>query len=100
MEKSIQNKLPQIAQLMRMHHVKHAYAFGSAITGTENVKSDLNFVIAFSEEMDYKTYGDNYACLLYELQALLHREIDLVANETLTNPFVLEIIDNHKIKIV
>ena len=100
MENIIQDNLAQIQQLMRVHHVEHAYAFGSAAIGTMHEDSDIDFVIAFTEGLDYKTYGDNYFSLLYALQTLLHREVDLVAEETLTNPYLLQSINNQKFKVL
>lgn len=100
MQNIIQANLPQIQQLMRAHHVRHAYAFGSAVTGAMQKDSDVDFVITFTEGLDYKTYGDSYFNLLYALQKLLHREVDLVAEETLTNPYLLQNINSQKIKVL
>jgi predicted nucleotidyltransferase len=100
MQNIIQNNLPQIQQVMRAHYVAQAYAFGSATTGVMHEDSDVDFVITFTEGLDYKTYGDNYFNLLYALQNLLHCEVDLVAEETLTNPYLLESINNQKIQVI
>ncbi len=100
MQNIIQSKLLQIQQLMRTHHVAHAYAFGSAATGTMQEDSDVDFVISFTEGLDYKTYGDNYFNLLYALQNLLGCEVDLVAEETLTNPYLLQSINNQKLQVL
>jgi predicted nucleotidyltransferase len=100
MQNIIQANLLQIQQLMRTHHVAQAYAFGSAITGNMHQDSDVDFVITFAEGLDYKTYGDSYFNLLYALQNLLHREVDLVAEETLTNPYLLQSINNQKLQVL
>lgn len=100
MKDIIQSNLTQIQQLMRSHKVMHAYAFGSAATGTMHPDSDVDFVIALNEGLDYKTYGDNYFNLLYALQELLHCDVDLVAEETLTNPYLLQSINNQKLQIL
>ena len=100
MQNIIEANLPQIQQVMRAHHVARSYAFGSATTGVTHQDSDVGFVIAFTEGLDYKTYGDNYFNLLYALQNLLHCEVDLVAEETLTNPYLLESINNQKIQVI
>jgi predicted nucleotidyltransferase len=100
MQNIIQSNLLQIQQLMRSHKVAHAYAFGSAATGNMHPESDVDFVITFNEGLDYKTYGDNYFNLLYALQNLLQCDVDLVAEETLTNPYLLQSINNQKLRIL
>jgi predicted nucleotidyltransferase len=100
MENIIQDNLPQIQQLMREHHVAHAYAFGSVTTRVMREDSDVDFVITFTEGLDYKTYGDNYFNLLYALQNLLQCEVDLVAEETLTNPYLLQSINSQKLQVL
>jgi len=100
MKNIIQSNLPQIQHLMRSHKVTHAYAFGSVVTGTMHPESDVDFVITFNEGLDYKTYGDNYFNLLYALQDLLNCEVDLVAEETLTNPYLLQSINTQKLQIL
>lgn len=92
--------MQQIQQLMRAHGVARAYAFGSAATDTMHPESDVDFVISFNEGLDYKTYGNNYFNLLYALQNLLNREVDLVAEETLTNPYLLQSINNQKLQVL
>ena len=62
--------------------------------------SDVDFVITFNEGLDYKTYGDNYFNLLYALQTLLHREVDIVAEETLTNPYLIQNINDQKLLVL
>jgi hypothetical protein len=47
-----------------------------------------------------KTYGDNYFNLLYALQNLPQCEVDLVAEETLTNPYLLQSINNQKLQVL
>jgi uncharacterized protein len=100
MHNIIQDNLPKIQQLMRLHQVRQAYAFGSAATGTMHQDSDVDFVITFNEGLDHKTYGDNYFDLLYALQNLLNREVDLVAEETLSNPYLLQSINNQKVRVL
>ncbi|WP_366788854.1 HepT-like ribonuclease domain-containing protein, partial [uncultured Flavobacterium sp.] len=45
--------------------------------------------------MDYETYSDNYFSLLHELQELLKKEVDLVAEKTLKNPYLIESIEQN-----
>jgi len=96
----VQTHLPQIKKLMLQYGVQKAYAFGSAAQGNMHADSDVDFVIRFPESMGYETYGNNYFELLYALQALLKMEVDLVAEETLTNPYLIEKIRKQMLTIL
>ncbi|WP_448700783.1 nucleotidyltransferase family protein [Mucilaginibacter sp. AW1-3] len=100
MSNIIQNNLAQIKQLMLSYGVQSAYAFGSAVKNTMHPDSDIDFVISFPNDMDYSTYGDNYFELLYALQDLLKTDVDLVAEETITNPYLRQSIDNNRIQVL
>ena len=100
MQPLIKDILPQIQQLMRRYGVERAYLFGSAASANMTVRSDVDFVIRFSADMDFKTYGDNYFNLLYALQDLLKREVELVAEETISNPYLLESINRNKVSVL
>ena len=100
MENILHTHLPQIKKLMLQYGVQKAYAFGSAAVGNMNADSDVDFVIRFPENMGYEAYGNNYFELLYALQALLKKEVDLVAEETLTNPYLIEKIRKQMFTII
>lgn len=100
MQNIIQANLHQIQQLMRNCDVTHAYAFGSAATNTMNADSDVDFVIRFKKDIDFSTYSDNYFKLLYALQDLLKRDVELVAEETITNPYLLQNISNQRMDVL
>ena len=96
----ITQHLPQIQQLMRQYGVQKAYAFGSAVKGTMHEGSDVDFIIKFPEDMHYETYADNYFALNDALENLLKRDVELVAEETLHNPYLIQSIDSHKVQLL
>ena len=96
----VQQYLPQIKQLMQQYGVQRAYAFGSSVKNTMRPDSDVDFIISFPENMDYETYGNNYFALLYSLQDLLKKEVDLVTEKTLKNPYLVQSINQHKVQIL
>ncbi|TZF84887.1 nucleotidyltransferase domain-containing protein [Pedobacter sp. BS3] len=100
MQKIIQSNLSQIRDLMQQHNVKKAYLFGSAANGTMQPDSDVDFIIRFTDDIDFTTYSNNYFSLLYSLQDLLKREVELVAEETITNPYFIESINRSKIPVL
>lgn len=99
MEKTIENKLLEIKALFMKYGATNAYLFGSAATNNMSPKSDVDFLFNFPQEMDFETYGNNYFELLYSLKNLLNRDVDLVAEKTLHNPFLIESINETKIPI-
>ena len=99
MQAFIQSNLPEINKLMRQYGVKDAYLFGSAAKDNMHAESDIDFLISFPAEMDYETYANNYFALLYALQTLLKRDVELTASETITNPYLLHEINRTKIAL-
>ncbi|WP_165825424.1 nucleotidyltransferase family protein [Pedobacter yonginense] len=100
MENLISNHLPEIRNLFKQYDVKEAYLFGSAAKNTLKDDSDIDFLINFSNKTDFESYGNNYFGLLYALQDLLKRNVDLVAEETLSNPYLIESINQTKIQLI
>lgn len=100
MQPFIKSNFSQIQQLMRLYGVEQAYLFGSAATGKMTADSDVDFLIRFSPDLDFQTYGNNYFNLLYALQDLLKLEVELVAEETLNNPYLIESINSNKLLVI
>jgi uncharacterized protein len=100
MYKPIQQQLPLLKQMLLKHGVIEAYLFGSAAKGEMNRASDVDFLVQFDPTLDYIRYTDNYFSLLAALRNLLKRDIDLVAAETVTNPYLAQSIDQSKIRIL
>jgi predicted nucleotidyltransferase len=100
MEEKIKKKLPQIKKIFTKNGAVRVYLFGSAATGKSNKDSDVDFLYTFSEDLNYETYADNYFNLLHELQDLLKKQVDLVAEKTLKNPYLIESINESKIQLL
>jgi predicted nucleotidyltransferase len=100
MEKQIEIKLPQIKKIFSKYGAKNVFLFGSAATNKFMETSDVDFLYTFPEDLDYETYADNYYCLLDELQDLLKKQVDLVAEKTLRNPYLIDSINESKIQLL
>ena len=100
MEKSIENKLPEVKELLIKYGVEKAFLFGSATNSKFNSDSDVDILYTFNENLDVETYGTNYFNLLHELEDLLKKQVDLVAEKTLRNPYLIESINENKIQLV
>ena len=100
MNSLIESNLVEIRALMTRYGVVRAHLFGSAADDTMTEKSDVDFLVSFHPELDYTEYGNNYFELIYALQDLLNKDVDLIAEETLKNPFLIRSIDKQKILIL
>lgn len=84
-----------IQQLCETHNVEKLYLFGSATTPQFNTKSDIDFLVKF-KSFDLKLYFINYIDFKNKLKNLLKREIDLVEEQTLKNPYLIRSIEENK----
>ena len=50
--------------------------------------------------MHYESYADNYFALAHALEDLLHKDVELVAEETLQNRYLIESINSHKMQLI
>jgi len=96
MQALLKNKKEAIGQICRMYGVKRLYAFGSVMTDKFRNDSDIDFLISFSDDLSIDDYTNNYFSLHYKLRDLLQREIDLVTERTLSNPYFIESINATK----
>jgi len=86
----------KILLLCKAYKVKTLYVFGSAVSGSFNEKSDIDFLITFEDNLSVDDYTENYFSLQYKLRALFKREIDLVTQNFLSNPFLIQSINANK----
>ena len=100
MQASIQPSLPALRQALAQHSVEQAYLFGSFAKGTATAGSDVDVLVRFQTGLDYEAYADNYFSLLHALRRILRRDVDLMAEETLRNPYLCQSIDAHKIRLL
>lgn len=91
----LQNKLKEVVQLLKVHNVKRAYAFGSVCTDDFNDESDIDILIGF-EKVPFDGYAQNFWDLEAKLQALLKRPVDLVPEHTLRNPYFIQVVNKTK----
>lgn len=94
-----QSQLPIVTQLMKQHKVKNAFVFGSVVTDLFNDKSDVDFLINFEENLEPLEKGELMWNLRFALQDFLHREIDLLTESSLKNPYFIEELNEKKILI-
>ena len=84
-----------ISILCATHKVKSLYVFGSVLSDKFNVNSDIDFIVAF-DQVELSQYADNYYDLKFSLQDILHRNIDLLEEKAIKNPYFLQAISNQR----
>ena len=83
----INDNLQKIIALCKKHKVNKLYAFGSILTNRFTDKSDVDMLVDFNSEIDHNTYADNFFEFYYSLKALFGRDVDLVDESAVSNPY-------------
>lgn len=96
MNKIITDNLDALVDLCKKHRVKTLYLFGSANTDLFNDQSDLDFLISYQEDIPLNEYADNFFDLIENLERLFGRQIDLVNEKTLSNPYFIQGVEQTK----
>src|SRR5271157_4157764 len=84
-----------ISKLCIENKVKYLYVFGSVLTDNFNDTSDIDLVVDINS-IDPLDYADHYFNLKFSLQDLLKRNIDLLENKAIKNPYIRKNIDRSK----
>jgi len=80
--------------------IKSLYAFGSAVSDDKfRDNSDIDFLITFNESISHEEYLENYFQFHYQLRELFNREIDVLTDRSLSNPYFVENINKNKVLI-
>lgn len=80
----------EIGRLCVRHRVRRLDLFGSAGgPGFDPASSDVDLLVEFAD-LTPGDYADHYFGLREDLRVLLGREIDLVVERAVRNPFFLE----------
>jgi uncharacterized protein len=95
MNKIINDKINTIRELCKRYDIKELYLFGSICTDKFNDNSDIDVLISF-KDIPIEKYTDNYFELHYKLEELFDRKIDLLTEKSLSNPFLIESIEETK----
>lgn len=94
----IKNHNKDILNLCKTHKVKSLYAFGSVLTEKFNSKSDVDLIVDF-EDIDVLDYGDNYYNLKFSLEHIFKRNIDLLEEKAIKNPYFRKRLNQNKVLI-
>ncbi|MCF8371946.1 MAG: nucleotidyltransferase domain-containing protein [Bacteroidales bacterium] len=91
----VDRNIEMIQALCAKHKVAKLFVFGSVLTRRFKKDSDVDFVVNFVD-VDLYDYADNYFDFKYSLENLLDREVDLLEDKAIKNPFLRKSIDSSK----
>ena len=91
----VERNIDTIRDLCTKHKVGKLFAIGSVLTNRFQKDSDIDFVVDFSG-VDLYDYADNYFDLKYSLENLFKRDVDLLEDKAINNPYLRQSIDSTK----
>jgi predicted nucleotidyltransferase len=92
----ISSNINEIRQLFKAHKIEKAYIFGSAVTGDFNENSDLDFLVKFNPGINPLEKGELWWNLHDTLRNIFNREIDIVTENSLKNPYFIKELNDTK----
>ena len=92
---TLQNHSANISKLCEIHKVKTLYAFGSVLTDKFNAESDIDLMVDF-QPFDVLDYADNYFDLKLALEDILKRQIDLLEDKAIKNPYFRQTVNQQR----
>ena len=91
----IERNIARLKRLCAKYQVAKLYVFGSVITDKFNSESDIDFIVTF-DSVDLEKYADNYFDFKFSLEKIFKREIDLLEEKAIKNPYLKQSIDKTK----
>jgi uncharacterized protein len=91
----IMNNIEHLRMLCMKFHVGKLFVFGSVVNPSFTHDSDIDFIVSF-KKIKLEDYADNYFDFKFSLEDLFKREIDLLEEKAITNPFLLKAINSSK----
>lgn len=87
--------IEELKLLCDRHNVDTMYLFGSALTSGFKDTSDVDFLVKFKIS-EIEDYFENYLDFKEKLSNLLGRDVDLLEEQSLRNPILINSINKSK----
>ena len=99
MQPIITENRDKIIELCRQHHVRRLSVFGSAARDDfDPERSDVDLLVDF-EPLGEMEYAPNYFALLRSFDALFGRQVDLLTEKSIKNPYLRRSIEGDKVAL-
>jgi predicted nucleotidyltransferase len=95
MQRILTDNINEIRKLCQTYSVKTMYAFGSVCNDKFDEDSDVDLLISF-KDISIKEYTDNDFDLHYKLEEIYKQKIDLLTENSLSNPYFIRQIEQTK----
>ena len=83
--------MDKIVALCKKYKVNKLWVFGSILTDRFNDDSDVDLSVRFDKDrIPLLEYADNYLDFLEDLKKLFSRDVDLITEDSETNPFFIK----------
>jgi uncharacterized protein len=93
--KIIDKNIKKIRVLCNKHKVTRLFVFSSILTDNFKKSSNIDLLVDFSG-VDLYDYADNYFDFKTSLEKLLNRQVDLLEDKAIKNPYLRKSIDSSK----
>ena len=91
----IDKNIDQIRDLCDKHKVAKLFVFGSVLSDKFIKSSDIDLIVDF-QDIDLYEYADNYFDLKFAVEKILKRNVDLLEDKAINNPYLRKSIDSSK----
>lgn len=91
----VEKNINQVRDLCSRHKVSRLFVFGSVLTKQFNQDSDVDFIVDFNN-VELSEYADNYFDFKFALEKIFNRDVDLLEEKAIRNPYLLKSINSTK----
>jgi predicted nucleotidyltransferase len=91
----IESNIDNVRTLCKLHKVQRLFVFGSILSDRFQKDSDIDLIVDF-QGVELYDYADNYFDFKESLENLFKREVDLLEDKAIKNPYLRQSIDSSK----
>ena len=91
----IESNIDNVRTLCKLHKVQRLFVFGSVLSDRFKKDSDIDLIVDF-KGVELYDYADNYFDFKQSLENLFKREVDLLEDKAIKNPYLRKSIDSSK----
>ena len=91
----IESNIDNVRTLCQLHKVQRLFVFGSVLSDRFQKDSDIDLIVDF-QGVELYDYADNYFDFKESLENLFKREVDLLEDKAIKNPYLRKSIDSSK----
>jgi len=91
----IESNIDDVRTLCKLHKVQRLFVFGSVLSDRFQKDSDIDLIVDF-QGVELYDYADNYFEFKESLENLFKRDVDLLEDKAIKNPYLRQSIDSSK----